>query len=77
MRGGYWPYVPSRCPSCMYFLGYEPERLDDSGGRLAGSCRHRRVMMELVVPDDRSELDYDDCAMYVPSRRASGVGGLR
>jgi len=58
-----WPYMPSQCPTCRYFLPFEPSAEDDAGYQLPGVCRHASIGMELFVPRDRPELAYKKCGL--------------
>ena len=61
-----WPFMPSQCPSCRYFAGFEPYAEDDSGYRLPGVCRHPAIGMELFVPKDRPSLADATCELRWP-----------
>lgn len=63
--GGAWPFIPSLCPRCRCFFGYEPNRADDAGYELPGFCRHPRIAMELFASRARQDSLGADCQMFV------------
>ncbi len=61
-----WPYMPSQCPTCRYFLAFTPPAEDDAGYKLPGACQHPSIGMELFVPRDRPELANATCKLRWP-----------
>ena len=72
-----WPFMPSQCPSCRYFAGFEPYAEDDSGYRLPGVCRHPAIGMELFVPKDRPSLADATCDLrWARASESAAAGSL-
>lgn len=63
-----WPYMPSQCPTCHYFLAFQPPAEDDAGYQLPGACQHPSIGMELFVPRDRPELAQETCRLRWPAQ---------
>lgn len=61
-----WPYMSSQCPTCGYFLPFEPSAQDDAGDRLPGACEHPSIGMELFVSPQRPELAEMTCPLRWP-----------
>ncbi|HTZ63337.1 MAG TPA: hypothetical protein VMB51_04480 [Solirubrobacteraceae bacterium] len=71
-----WPYMSSQCPTCWYFLPFEPEAEDDAGYTLPGACQHPLIGMELFVSKDRPEFMTAQCDLRWPAPSAPADTGV-
>jgi hypothetical protein len=62
-----WPYMPTQCPTCRYFLAFDPPVEDDSGYELPGACQHASIGMELFVSQGRPEFARMTCDLRWPA----------